>query len=317
MQSSLLAPNRHDLFWPENQNNREARQSTVIRSEASGSRSGSNNNGIDNFFKNTFPKYGYYLSSAMHALTGLNCLKNFLPKFLTDFLNHNTVRVSKAVTSIRYAHLALEALKNNKIFDFIARILDPLFVPWMKLEDVHLARGMSAGVTLMDFAQNRLVGNNHMSKSENFFKNIKASIQILEEIFKGGLGEKRKIFVGTDKDQGHTMAIFGHTIFIGSMLGLIFGANQRNWMNKIGGLIRNIGGFAGDMTMVQHRDPDMKRAGIFYSINAVIDALQRFLPEEIIDPINHFNMILNNIGTYFYGKISQNRNDQVLVDFAS
>ncbi|MDD9899137.1 MAG: hypothetical protein OXU45_09095, partial [Candidatus Melainabacteria bacterium] len=236
--------------------------------------------------------------------------------FLTEFLNKNTVRISKAVTSIRYGHLAIEALKNNKIFDFIARALDPLFVPWMNLEDIHLARGMSAGVTLMDFSQNRIVGGRAMSKSDNFFKNIKAGIQILEEIFKGGLGDKRKIFVGTEKDQGHTMAIFGHTIFVGSMLGLIFGANKRNLMNKIGGLIRNIGGFAGDMTMVQHRDPDMKRAGIFYAINAVIDALQRFLPKEIIDPINHFNMILNNIGTYFYGKISQNRNEQVLVDFA-
>lgn len=271
---------------------------------------------VNQFFTKHFPKYGYLVSSMMHAITGLNCLKNFLPKSLTDFLNTNTARVSKAVTSIRYAHLAIEALRNNKIFDFIARVLDPLFVPWMKLEDIHLARGMSAGMTLLDFTQNRLVGNAIMSKTDNFFKNIKAGTKILEEIVQGGLGKDRKIFVGTEKDQGHTMALFGHMIFVGSLLGVMFGANKRNVMNKIGGLIRNIGGFAGDMTMVQHKDPDMKRSGIFYAINAVIDALQRFLPKEIIDPINHFNMILNNIGTYFYGKISQNRNENTLVDFA-
>jgi hypothetical protein len=50
-------------------------------------------------------------------------------------------------------------------------------------------------------------------------------------------------------------------------------------------------------------------SGCFYAANAVIDALQRFLPQNIIDPINHFNMILNNIATYHYGKISRKRNE--------
>lgn len=309
------ANNLHDgLYSRETVSSRSKLEPLVVKAETT--LSPKEDGAVNQFFTKHFPKYGYWISSTMHAITGLNCLKNFLPKSLTDFLNTNTVRVSKAVTSIRYAHLALEALKNNKVIDFIARALDPLFVPWMKLEDIHLARGMSAGMTLLDFTQNHLVGDGIMTKADNFFKNIKAGTKILEEMVQGGLGENRKIFVSTEQDQGHTMALFGHTIFVGSLLGVIFGANKRNFMNKVGGLIRNVGGFAGDMTMVQHKDPDMQKAGIFYAINAVIDGLQRFLPKEIIDPINHFNMILNNIGTYFYGKISQNRNEDVLVDFA-
>jgi hypothetical protein len=51
-----------------------------------------------------------------------------------------------------------------------------------------------------------------------------------------------------------------------------------------------------------------------YAANAVIDALQRFLPANIIDPINHFNMILNNIATYHYGKLSRKRNENKFND---
>ncbi|MDA1020026.1 MAG: hypothetical protein O2962_00575, partial [Cyanobacteria bacterium] len=33
---------------------------------------------VNQFFTKHFPKYGYWISSTMHAITGLNCLKNFL-----------------------------------------------------------------------------------------------------------------------------------------------------------------------------------------------------------------------------------------------
>jgi hypothetical protein len=219
------------------------------------------------------------------------------------------VTASKSVTSLTYAFLALESFKKNKIFDFIARMLDPLFVPWMKLEDIHLARGMSAGLTLIDFSQMSSLPKKSMTKTENFFANLKAMVQMLEESFSSGLGAKRKLFVKAQNDKGHTMALFGHLIMLGSMVGVLFGANQRNLMNKIGGVIRNLGGFLGDITMILHGDESFVLSGCFYAANAVIDALQRFLPQNIIDPINHFNMILNNIATYHYGKISRKRNE--------
>ena len=111
------------------------------------------------------------------------------------------------------------------------------------------------------------------------------------------------------KDEGHTMGFFGQMIAFGSFLGVAFGANKRNLMNKVGGVIRNLGGFLGDITMILHGDKAFKLSGVFYAANAVIDAVQRFLPESIIDPINHFNMILNNLGTYFYAEVSRRRNE--------
>jgi hypothetical protein len=265
---------------------------------------------ISNFFINKFPVYGYIITSVLHGIAGLTSINNFLfSPSLKKLFDKVTVTASKSVTSLTYAFLALESFKKNKIFDFIARMLDPLFVPWMKLEDIHLARGMSAGLTLIDFSQMSRLPKKSMTKTENFFANLKAMVQMLEESFSSGLGAKRKLFVKAQNDKGHTMALFGHLIMLGSMVGVLFGANQRNLMNKIGGVIRNLGGFLGDITMILHGDESFVLSGCFYAANAVIDALQRFLPQNIIDPINHFNMILNNIATYHYGKISRKRNE--------
>lgn len=270
---------------------------------------------LADFIKNKFPAYGYTVTSVLHAIAGITSINNFLfPEKFKKLFDQVTVACSKAVTSITYAFLALEAFQKNKTFDCIARLLDPLFVPWMKLEDIHLARGMSAGLTLIDFSQMRKVGDQAKTKSENFFANLKATVEMLEESFKSGLGAKRKIFVDPEHDQGHTMAVFGHTIMLGSMLGVLFGANKRNLMNKVGGVIRNLGGFLGDITMILHGDRAFRLSGIAYAANAIIDAVQRFLPKSIIDPINHFNMILNNIGTYYYGKISRRRNENQFND---
>lgn len=270
---------------------------------------------IKDFFINKFPVYGYVFTSVLHGIAGLTSINNFLfSDKLKKLFDKITVTASKAVTSTTYAFLALDSFKKNKMFDFIARLLDPLFVPWMKLEDIHLARGMSAGLTLIDFSQMSKLPNKPMSKFENFFSNLKASVQMLEESFSSGLGAKRKLFVKAENDKGHTMALFGHMIMLGSMLGVFFGANQRNLMNKIGGVIRNLGGFLGDITMILHGDESFVLSGCFYAANAVVDALQRFLPANIIDPINHFNMILNNIGTYHYSKISRKRNQEQFND---
>lgn len=268
------------------------------------------NDSITEFFKTKFPKFGYLVACVMHGIAGITSVKEgLLPKPIKKTVDTIAISLSKFTTSANYLSLAFEALKENRTFDFLARILDPLFVPWMKLEDIHLARGMSAGATLMDFSQNhKLTKKDHETQIGNFFSNCRAGLSMVEEMIRGGVGENRKI-IPKGKDEGHTMHFFGQLIALGSALGVIFGANQRNLMNKIGGLIRNIGGFLGDMTMILHGDKAFKLSGIFYAANAVIDAVQRFLPTEIIDPINHFNMILNNLGTYFYAEISRRRNE--------
>ncbi len=155
----------------------------------------------------------------MHGIAGLTSINYFL---FSDKLKKlfDKITASKAVTSTIYAFLALDSFKKNKMFDFIARILDPLFVPWMKLEDIHLARGMSAGLTLIDFSQMSKLPNKPMTKFENFFSNLKASVHMLEESFSSGLGADRKLFLKAENDKGHTMALFGHMIMLGSMLGM-------------------------------------------------------------------------------------------------
>lgn len=269
-----------------------------------------NRNKIQDFFKTKFPKYGYLAACVMHAISGLTSIKqDILPKGFKKLFDKVTVGLSKFTTSANYLSLAIEALKENRMFDFFARILDPLFVPWMKLEDIHLARGMSAGASLMDFSQNhKLKDKDRQGVIPNIIANAKATVSMIKEMIQGGIGKNRKV-VPEGKDEGHTMHFFGQMISLGSFLGVVFGANQRNFMNKLGGVIRNLGGFLGDITMIAHGDKAFKLSGVFYAANAVIDAVQRFLPQEIIDPINHFNMILNNLGTYFYAEISRRRNE--------
>lgn len=259
--------------------------------------------------KKALPKYGYVFSSLMHMVSGVTSLnKSILGKAFKEGLDKFTVRLSKGITSVYYSLLALDAIKEGKSFDAIARLLDPLFVPWMKLENIHLARGLSAGMSLVDFSQNYKMPKEKQGLISNFVSGMKATASMIKEMIQGGTGEKRKLFVPVEKDKGHTMALFGHTIMLGSALGIL-SHNQRNTLNKVGGVIRNLGGFLGDMTMVMHGDKSFKLSGLFYAANAVIDALQRFLPDDVIDPINHFNMILNNIGTYFYGQVSNKRNE--------
>lgn len=271
----------------------------------------SRNDTIQEFFKTKFPKYGYLTACVMHTISGLTSIKqDILPKAFKKTFDHVTIGLSKFTTSANYLSLAIEALKEKRMFDFFARILDPLFVPWMKLEDIHLARGMSAGASLMDFSQNhKLQDKDRKGVIPNIIANTKATVSMIKEMIQGGIGKDRKVIPVGEKDEGHTMHFFGQLISLGSFLGVAFGANKRNLMNKLGGVIRNLGGFLGDMTMMSHGDKAFKLSGAFYAANAVIDAVQRFLPQEIIDPINHFNMILNNLGTYFYAEISRRRNE--------
>lgn len=272
--------------------------------------------GFMSFIRKSAPKWAYALSSVFHGVAALNNMTKFLSPKLKKFLDTNSVRFTKGITSVIYFFLSLEALKHNRIFDFFARILDPLLVPWMGLSDIHLARGMSAGLTQIDISQNKRVKANPKSKTKlgNLIANFKAFKEMLTETLDGGFGKHRKIFVPKEKESGHTMALTGYLIMLGSFLGIAFGANQRNFMNKLGGLIRNLGGFIGDFTMIMHSEPDNQKSGFFYATNAVIDALQRFLPEEVAETINHLNMILNNIGTYYFGRLSQKRTDGTFKD---
>lgn len=268
--------------------------------------------------RDKLPMYGYILTSCLHALAGITNIKNFLPKKAKEFLDVNTVRLSKGVTSVNYFFLGIEALMKNRVLDFVARILDPIAVPWMNLEDIHLARGLSAGMTQIDNSQVDLVKK--YQKGEGLMANLNAHVKafghMLKENLTGGFRQHFDVFFGGKKDKGHSMALSGYLITTGSLIGVLFGANKRNIWNKVGGVLRNVGGFFGDFTMMKYPEINNKISGAFYSVNAVIDALQRFLPKDIIDTVNHFNMILNNIGTYYFGQISRAKTDNKFTSYS-
>ncbi len=260
------------------------------------------------------PILGYIISSSMHALAAVTNLHNFLPANVKAFVDNNAARFSKAVNSINYFSAAIEALKKNNILDFFARLTYPAAVPWMNLEDIHLAGGLAAGLVQIDNSQLDRVEKKMKGKEKTPWNNILANASAAWDMFKenlsGGISRHLKVFLGESKS-GHPMALSGYFITFGSLIGVLFGANKRNFWNKLGGLLRNAGGFFGDFTMMTFKDKNKevqrnnRISGFFYCINAAIDALQRFLPKEVINTVNHFNMILNNFGTYFFAQISR------------
>lgn len=260
--------------------------------------------------------FGYVVASSMHALAGSSNLKKFLPKSIKSFVDKNAARFSKLLNSANNFIAAVYAWQDNNMLDFLAKITYPLAVPWMNLEDIHLAGGLCAGLTQIENAQTGRVKQlaKDGSKWENIKANCKAFWQMFKENMTGGITKHLKVFLGKD-NKGYSMALSGYLISLGSLIGILFGANKRNFWNKLGGVLRNAGGFFGDFTMMLYPEVNNRISGAFYCVNAVIDAIQRFLPDNVIDTVNHFNMILNNIATHYFIKITRAKADKTFTTY--
>ena len=118
-----------------------------------------------------------------------------------------------------------------------------------------------------------------------------------------GLSAIKELFGGDKKrDKGHTDALSGYLMILGSLLGYMDKAGK-GLCYKIGGTLRNTGGAVADIGLFAHEDPDPNIAAMFLSVNTVMDMLQRFIPSKMLNlilPWSNFSMAAYNIGVSIY-----------------
>lgn len=117
-----------------------------------------------------------------------------------------------------------------------------------------------------------------------------------------GLESIKSLFKGNDRDKGHTDAVSGYLMILGSLLGYMDKAGK-GLFYKLGGTMRNAGGAVADIALFAHEDPDPNISAMFLSVNTVMDMLQRFIPAKMLNlilPWSNFSMAAYNIGVAIY-----------------
>jgi len=168
---------------------------------------------------------------------------------------------------------------------------------------------------------------NIVEKSKLFLKelNFKAFAELLdfsngsyiERLTKflnnSGLKHIKDLFQGDkERDKGHTDAVSGYLMILGSLLGYMGKANK-NILYKLGGTLRNLGGAVADVAIFGHPDPGYSVSALFLSINTFMDIVQRFIPQKMLNiilPWSNFSMSAYNIGVGLYLHRSSAKTDE-------
>ncbi|MBT6843084.1 MAG: hypothetical protein HOA17_04710 [Candidatus Melainabacteria bacterium] len=128
-----------------------------------------------------------------------------------------------------------------------------------------------------------------------------------------GLRSVKELFKGNDQhDKGHSDALSGYFMMIGSVMGYLGKANK-NIFYKLGGAIRNLGGTVADIALFGHPEPDFNISAMFLSINTYMDIVQRFLPAKMLNiilPWSNFSMAAYNIGVGLYLNRSSKKSNE-------
>lgn len=143
-------------------------------------------------------------------------------------------------------------------------------------------------------------GKDLVSRYENFCND--SGIHHIQEMCKGD----------ENKDKGHTTALSGYTMILGSILGYMGKANK-GLLYKIGGTLRNFGGVMADVSIFGHKDPYFNASALFLSVNTFMDIVQRFIPptlKQIILPWSNLSMAAYNIGCGLYLNRSDMKSNQ-------
>lgn len=241
------------------------------------------------------------MASALHmfaALTKIFKLENSLQERLNKF----ALNISKFVHTLAYGSLAIEAFKDNRMLDGVAKVLDPLISNFSSIDNINLSKGISGGLNTIDFSQAHLV-----NKEEGMMKNLKSSFdsmkKITSEVYSDNpFSKERKVFLAPSKEKGHSLAFSGHLILLSSIAGLVFKP-----IEKVANIVRNIGAVIANTVTMYHPDNKKKLSGSLCNIYAVLDSVQKFLPGNISEVINNINMAIYNIGIYCYGDLSHKR----------
>ena len=180
------------------------------------------------------------------------------------------------------------------------------------IENMNLTKGIAGGLGVLDFAQ-----ASRATRTNGKKKNLRSSLKILKDMLKeiysnNPLSKQRKIFVSPAKEKGHSLAFSGQLILLSSGLGLIFKP-----LEKVMNVARNIGAIISNTITMYHPDSQKKLCGTLFNVYAVLDSVQKFLPENIASSINNINMGLYNIAVYFYGDLSHQRTQNTFHHYQS
>jgi hypothetical protein len=257
------------------------------------------------FKRKVMPSMFYSSSAVFHLFNSL--FTKFLPESIKSKADKAAVNFSKIGHSLIQLDLAKESYANNRSLDFIAKTLEPILMMFVDLQDIPLIKGWSGALNMLDFAQAGRVGNQQNSIKENLQENIREQKRMFHEILNPT--ESQGVFKTPKDEKGHTMALSAYLMLSGSMLGTCFGLGKRNLANKYGSLLKNIGALVSNYSMWIHPNENLKKAGKIYSLDAVLDTIQRFMQEDKARPLNHLVMAINNIASNFYSLSSRNLNE--------
>ena len=158
-----------------------------------------------NELREFIPVKGAVLTSLGHFFAAMTDLKSFGTPFqkLVDKLSFGFSKIM--LTSNNFIQ-AKEALKENRMWEVIANLIEPIFILVEKnVEDLSLARGIGLGLMQLvgsqrgihkDLKKKAGLEDKKLSPMQDHKLNVKAFKKIFSEIFQGGAGSKRRFLTG-------------------------------------------------------------------------------------------------------------------------
>jgi hypothetical protein len=274
------------------------------------------------FVRDALPILGYSTASIMHLLAGLaKSGKNILPTGITKFLDQYSLVISKLVNVANYTYKGIEALAGKRAWEGLARLAYSIIIPFVPLESMFSASGISSGLTMMEQAQRHKLQGLAPAKTweEDLKRNFTAFKEMVSETLAGlpFISKDKKVFVNTTKEKGHTMFLCAWGNFLGALLGFAVGKDHSSPLGKVASLLRNAGGIGCDWAKLIHPDWNNKLSAIFYAGVSAFDFGKSFTNDGKAKILSHFSLALNNFANYYYVNTTKTTSDGTFQDYKS
>lgn len=254
-------------------------------------------------YENRSRKFSYFFAAASHFFAVIAKLIKVNDR-LQDKVNKFSLGLSKLVHTLAYGSLAVDALRDDRLIDAIAKTLDPLMSNFSSIENINLTKGIAGGLGVLDFAQAGRADKVN-GKKQNLLTSCHEIWKMAKEVYTPKIfSQERKIFISPKKESGHSLAFAGHLILASTSLGLLFKP-----LEKIMNIARNLGAVIANTVTMYHPDDQKKLSGSLFNIYAALDSVQKFLPKPASEIINNVNMGIYNIAIYYYGDLSRKRTE--------
>ncbi len=272
-----------------------------------------------NFLRDQAPIYGYSAASLMHLLAGLAKSWQILPAGLTKFLDQYSLIVSKLVNVANYTYKGMEALAGKRAWEGLARLAYSAIIPFIPLESMFSASGISSGLTMMEQAQRHKLQGLAPAKTweEDLRRNFSAFKEMVTETLYGlpFISKNPRVFISAAKEKGHTMFLCAWGNFLGALLGFAVGKDHGSQLGKAASLLRNAGGIGCDWAKLIHPDWNNKLSAIFYAGVSAFDFGKSFTNNGRANILSHFSLALNNFANYYYVNTTKTTSDGTFKDY--